>query len=148
MLRKSSIGYEMKKKRELKVLFVSKRDCCRAPMADCIFQYLAEKYSIRPFCRFLWRSQSAGFESYNQGNLPEQMCLRVLKENNLDTMHGCRQVSFNRLTLNFFIVHDFERAKFFYIFAAKAIWLQSLRLYSLHGTITVSCDLSIENPFE
>lgn len=122
MLRKTSLGYEMKKKPELKVLFVSKRDCCRGPMADCIFQYLTEKYSLKSFCRFLWRSQSAGFESYCQGNLPEQMCLRVLKENNLETMHGCRQVSFNHLTLNFIIFHDSNRANR-YFFTVETVRL-------------------------
>lgn len=82
-----------KNMRELKVLFVSKRDSCRGPMAETIFDHIAEKNKIKPFNRFLWRASSAGMVKYNQGYLPEQLCLRVLAENNLDTMHGCRQVS-------------------------------------------------------
>lgn len=82
-----------KKPKELKVLFVSRRDSCRGPMAECIFNHLAEKHKLRSFNRFLWQAQSAGLEKWNQGNLPEQLCLRVLAENNLETMSGCRQVS-------------------------------------------------------
>lgn len=82
-----------KQMRELKVLFVSKRDSCRGPMAESIFDHIAEKNKLKPFNRFLWRASSAGMVKYNQGYLPEQLCLRVLGENNLDTMHGCRQVS-------------------------------------------------------
>jgi protein-tyrosine-phosphatase len=82
-----------KKRQELKVLFVSKRDSCRGPMAESIFNYLADKYSMKTWNRFLWRVNSAGFTKYNQGYLPEQLALRVLAENNLETLHGCRQVS-------------------------------------------------------
>lgn len=91
MLRKPSFGE--KKKRELKVLFVSKRDACRGPMAECIFNHLVDKFNTKSFARFNWRVQSAGLVPYNQGNLPEQFCLRVLHENSLETMHGCKQVS-------------------------------------------------------
>lgn len=83
-----------KKRRELKVLFVSKRDCCRGPMAETIFIHLADKFNKKAFARFIWRASSAGLQKFNQGNLPEQLCLRVLAENHLETMHGCRQVSF------------------------------------------------------
>lgn len=97
MLRKASLESteesKKKKKRELKVLFVSKRDACRGPMAECIFNYLTEKYNLKSFSRFIWRSHSAGLVAYNQGNLPEQFALQVLNENHLETMHGCRQVS-------------------------------------------------------
>lgn len=87
-------GGKKKERRELKVLFVSKRDSCRGPMAECIFIYLAEMYNKKSFARFIWRASSAGLMKHNQGNLPEQLCLRVLAENHLETMHGCRQVRF------------------------------------------------------
>lgn len=82
-----------KKKRELKVMFVSKRDACRGPMAESIFKYLAEKYAMKSFNKFLWKAMSAGLDKYNEGNLPDQMSLRVLGENHLESMHCCRQVS-------------------------------------------------------
>ncbi|CRK86556.1 CLUMA_CG000200, isoform A [Clunio marinus] len=85
-------GSKNKKRKELKVLFVSRRDSCRGPIAETIFQHLAEKYNLKHFNRFSWRANSAGLEKYNQGNLPEHFCLRVLAENNLETMHGCRQI--------------------------------------------------------
>ena len=82
-------------KKELKVLFVSKRDACRAPIADTIFNHLADKYSTRNFNKFNWRSSSAGLEVPPawQGKLPDQKTLRVINENHLETMNGCRQVS-------------------------------------------------------
>jgi protein-tyrosine-phosphatase len=84
-----------RKKKELKVLFLSRRDSCRAPIADTIFNHLADKYSNRTFNKFNWRSSSAGLEVSQgaQGKLPDQKTLRVLNENHLETMHGCRQVS-------------------------------------------------------
>lgn len=94
-------GSKTKKKRELKVLFVSKRDCCRGPMAECIFAYLADKYNLKSFSRFIWRASSAGLVKFCPGNLPEQLALRVLAENNLETMHGCRQVSLMTFSLLF-----------------------------------------------
>jgi protein-tyrosine-phosphatase len=83
-----------RQKRELKVLFISKRDACRAPIAECIFKHLAEKYADRHFNRFLWRAGSAGMEvsKHHQGSLPEHKTLRVLCENHLDTASGARQV--------------------------------------------------------
>jgi len=84
-----------RRKKELKVLFLSKRDSCRAPIADTIFNHLSDKYSNRTFNKFNWRSSSAGLEvsQGSQGKLPDQKTLRVLNENHLETMHGCRQVS-------------------------------------------------------
>ncbi|CAG9797017.1 unnamed protein product [Chironomus riparius] len=81
-------------KKELKVLFISKRDSCRAPIADTIFNHLADKYSNRNFNKFIWRSSSAGLEvpQASQGKLPDQKTLRVINENHLETMHGCRQI--------------------------------------------------------
>jgi protein-tyrosine-phosphatase len=83
-----------RQKKELKVLFISKRDACRAPIAECIFKYLAEKYADRHFNRFLWRAGSAGMDvpNHHQGSLPEHKTLRVLCENQLDTSSGSRQV--------------------------------------------------------
>lgn len=81
------------RQKELKVLFVSKRDTCRGPMAECIFEHIAEKFSFKPFARFTWRVQSAGFKHYNPGHLPDQLAMRVLAENGLETMHGSRQVT-------------------------------------------------------
>lgn len=82
-------------KRELKVLFISKHDTCRAPIADAIFSHLADKYADRSFNKFYWRSSSAGLEvsQASQGKLPDQKTIRVLSENHLETTHGCRQVS-------------------------------------------------------
>jgi protein-tyrosine-phosphatase len=91
-----------KPKKELKVLFVSRLDSCRGPMADCIFTHIADKHAMKPYARFNWRSMSAGLRKYNQGNLPEQLALRVLAENHLETMHGCRQVSLHDLELYYF----------------------------------------------
>ena len=62
-------------------------------MADCIFQSIADRHAMKPYSRFLYRSASAGINRHNPGNLPEQLALRVLAENDLDTVHGCRQVS-------------------------------------------------------
>lgn len=95
-----------KKRRELKVLFVSKRDSCRGPMAETIFAYIADKYNLKSFSRFIWRASSAGLVKYNQGNLPEQLCLRVLAENKLETLHGCRQVSLMTLSFLLFLLID------------------------------------------
>jgi protein-tyrosine-phosphatase len=89
------------KRKELKVLFVSKHDSCRGPMAESIFQSIAERHAMKPYSRFLWRSASAGLSRYLPGNLPEQLALRVLAENGLDTVHGCRQVSQMALKLSF-----------------------------------------------
>lgn len=92
-----------RQKRELKVLFVSKRDACRAPIAETIFDHLADKYRDRQFNRFLWRASSAGLEvlSHNQGSLPEPKALRVLGENRLGTTAGSRNVSeLNDLSAN------------------------------------------------
>ena len=84
-----------RQKRELKVLFISKRDACRAPIAETIFKYLADKYCDRPFNRFLWRAASAGLEVQpnQQGSLPERNTLKVLIENHLETTNGSRQVN-------------------------------------------------------
>lgn len=89
------IFHSSRQKRELKVLFISKRDACRAPIAETIFRYLADKYCDRQFNRFLWRTSSAGLEvqPHHQGDLPDQKTLRVLGENHLDTTAGVRQVS-------------------------------------------------------
>lgn len=81
------------KKRELKVMFISKRDACRGPMAECIFQFIVNKYQGKAFSKFRWKISSAGLEKYNPGDIPEQRCLQVLGENRLDTIHCCRQVS-------------------------------------------------------
>lgn len=108
MFRKSSLSTdaENKKKRELKVLFVSKRDMCRGPMAECIFNYLADKYNLKSFSRFIWRAHSSGMDCYryNLGNLPDQLSLRVLAENRLETQHGCRQASLRPWSFCFFSV--------------------------------------------
>jgi hypothetical protein len=89
---------KMKKKlKELKVLFVSRRDTCRGPIAECIFDHLNDKFAFKPFARFFWRSASAGMIRYNGGHLPDQLALRVLAENKLQTTHGSRQVSLNNL---------------------------------------------------
>jgi protein-tyrosine-phosphatase len=89
------IFHSSRQKRELKVLFVSRRDECRAPIAETIFKYLAEKNCDKGFNRFLWRAASAGMEvqPHNQGALPNRMTLRVLSENQMDTTAGARQVS-------------------------------------------------------
>jgi hypothetical protein len=81
-----------KKLKDLKVLFVSRRDTCRGPMAECIFDHINEKFAFKPFARFFYRSCSAGMIRYNGGHLPDQLALRVLAENNLQTSHGSRQV--------------------------------------------------------
>lgn len=82
-------------KKELKVLFISRRDTCRGPIAEAIFNYLINRYSNKTFNKFSWRSASAGLEvsQVMQGNLPDPKTLRVLNENHLETTHGCRQVS-------------------------------------------------------
>lgn len=110
MLRKSSLSdleKNKKQRKELKVLFVSKHDCCRGPMADCIFQNIADRHAMKSYSRFLWRSSSAGLKKYNPGNLPDQLALRVLGENNLDTVHGCREVNYLTLTLLFIFAEIF-----------------------------------------
>lgn len=101
MLRKPSIGTEEKTKRQLKVLFVSKHDACRGPMAESIFESIVDKNALKPYARFLWQTQSAGLVRYLPGNLPEQLALRVLAENNLSSVHGCRQVSSRDLEVIF-----------------------------------------------
>lgn len=83
-----------KKLRELKVLFVSRRDTCRGPMAECIFEHINDKFVYQPFAKFDWRVASAGMIRYKGGYLPDELALRVLKENRLETTHGSRQVSF------------------------------------------------------
>jgi len=88
-----------KRQKEFKVLFISQRDACRGPMAECIFQMLADKYAMKSFNKFLWKATSAGLEKYNQGNLPDQMCLKVLGDNYLDSKHACRQASVTPGTL-------------------------------------------------
>lgn len=89
------IFHSSRQKRELKVLFVSRRDECRAPIAETIFRYLADKYCDARFNRFLWRASSAGLEvpSHHQGALPDHKTMRVLNENHLDTSTGAKQVS-------------------------------------------------------
>lgn len=89
------IFHSSRQKRELKVLFVSRRDECRAPMAETIYRHLADKYCDKTFNRFLWRTSSAGLEveSHHQGSLPDRQTLRVLTENYLETTNGSRQVS-------------------------------------------------------
>lgn len=84
-----------REKKELKVLFISKRDACRAPIAETIFKYLASKYADKNFNKFLWRAASAGLEvpNHHQGSLPEHKAIRVLNENHLETSSGSRQVS-------------------------------------------------------
>ena len=84
-----------RQKKELKVLFVSKRSECRAPIAEAIFDYLAEKNADKNFNKFLWRASSAGMEvaKHHQGSLPDPKTLRVLAENHLGTTSGSRQVS-------------------------------------------------------
>lgn len=81
-----------KKLKELKVLLVSRRDTCRGPMAECIFEQINDRFSFKPFAKFFWRAASAGMIRYNGGHLPDQLALRVLAENNLETKHGSRQV--------------------------------------------------------
>lgn len=100
-----------KKRRELKVLFVSKRDTCRGPMAEAILNYLADKYSMKTWNRFTYRVNSAGFIKYNQGYLPEQLALRVLAENHLETLHGSRQVSFSLINLELDFAFDRRKTK-------------------------------------
>ena len=107
MLRRTSFNSEASKKnvtrKELRVLFVSKHDACRGPMADCIFQSIADRHAMKSYSRFLYRSASAGINRHNPGNLPEQLALRVLSENDLDTVHGCRQVSLSDYENSFLI---------------------------------------------
>lgn len=84
-----------REKKELKVLFISKRDECRAPIAETIFKYLADKYADKNWNKFLWRVASAGLEvpNHHQGSLPDHKTIRVLNENHLETSSGSRQVS-------------------------------------------------------
>lgn len=99
-----------RQKKELKVLFVSKRSACRAPIAETIFKYLADKYADKNFNRFLWRASSAGLDVPNhyQGQLPERPALRVLSENRLETSSGAKQVS---------NIYDYKSLfRFFYYF--------------------------------
>jgi protein-tyrosine-phosphatase len=86
-------------KKELKVIFVSKRDQCRAPIADSIFSHLAEKFANKAFNKFLWRSTSCGLSvpPSMQARMPEEKALRVICENHLDNVHGSRQVSVSGL---------------------------------------------------
>lgn len=94
MLKPKGFGSKDDKKvKELKVLFVSKHDACRGPMAESILESISERHAMKPYARFIYRTQSAGLVRYIPGNLPEQLALRVLAENNLSSVHGCRQVS-------------------------------------------------------
>lgn len=82
-----------KKLKELKVLFVSRRDSCRGPMAECIFDHINDKFVYQSFAKLDWRADSAGMiRTRHGGHLPDPLALRVLKENNLETSHGVRQV--------------------------------------------------------
>lgn len=119
------------KRKELKVLFVSKHDSCRGPMAESIFQSIAERHAMKPYSRFLWRSASAGISRYLPGNLPEQLALRVLAENGLDTVHGCRQVS--QVTLKLFLL-----SIQLFILIDSTFRFHPLRLHFVHGKFAVS----------
>lgn len=122
-----------KKKIDLKVLFVSRRDTCRGPMAETIFEHLNERYSFKPFARFDYRVQSCGLKlPHSQGHLPEQLTLRVLAENGLETLHGCRQVK--KL-----LSDDLDFYSKFEIFLIdSSLWFLQIRLHFVHGTLTVS----------
>lgn len=142
-----------KKLKELKVLFVSRHDACRGPMAECIFHHINEKFAYQPFAKFDWRPASAGMIRFRGGNLPDQLALRVLKENNLETMHGSRQVSENN---DLYVVKSNEGRRPCSV-AAVVVWIgkwereiywlfwvdstfrfHPIRLYPLHGAMAVS----------
>lgn len=150
-----------KKLKELKVLFVSRRDSCRGPMAECIFDHINDKFVYQSFAKFDWRADSAGMiRTRHGGHLPDPLALRVLKENNLETSHGVRQVWENnksictrldtrrpwrvvcfRVSARVWWGGGKRARKFIDFFS---FWVDStfrfhpIRLYPLHGALAVS----------
>lgn len=85
----------------MKVLFVSKRGACRGPMAESIFNSIGDKYNTKPFSKGYMRAQSAGLDVGRRNRTPEDLALRVLAENELETLLSCRQVSLRDLDFCF-----------------------------------------------
>lgn len=78
----------------MRVLFVCTGNICRSPLAEGILREKFQNHGIKGFV------DSAGFETFHIGDMPDERARRVAREHGIDiSAHAAR----------LFTVHDFDR---------------------------------------